>query len=473
MQREWFGLVLAATVFGCGDSGGGTSGASASDSGTTAGSASNTDPSTGALPTTGSASASDTATSAGSVSASDTATTSPTAPTTDVSTSSSSATATDPGTTAGTTMGVDPDTTAGTTGPAPDLGNPCGGPGEPDVSYIWIANSDQGTISKINTQTLKEEGRYIVRPDQLGSPSRTSVNLTGDVAVANRSGGVAKVYAREESCVESNGMPGIQTSKDSNFLPWGVEECVAWFTPMNYTSQRPVAWTAGSFNENSCAWENSKVWTSGNNLQNGTVDVLRLNGQTGAIEDTVQVMGVGADYYGLYGAAVDAKGNMWASQLSQQSLVFVDGETLQYKVWPMALPGYGMTVDSKGYVWVCAYQGAGRFDPVTETWQIANVEGSGGCMEDGNGTLYVSAGAGGIIAVDTETLAQKQLFPLPEYVHGISIDYYGYVWGVSIGANAYRVDIMNNGTFDTFSGLVGAYTYSDMTGVALANVSPQ
>ena len=91
----------------------------------------------------------------------------------------------------------------------------------------------------------------------------------------------------------------------------------------------------------------------------------------------------------------------------------------------------------------------------------------------GNGTLYVSAGAGGIIAVDTETLAQKQLFPLPEYVHGISIDYYGYVWGVSIGANAYRVDIMNNGTFDTFSGLVGAYTYSDMTGVALANVSPQ
>lgn len=472
MKRECLGLVLAAVVLGCGDSGGGTGSATDSGASTTSISASNTEPTTETVPT-GSASATESGTTAGSMSATDSATTDPTTAGSDVSTSGTAVTATDPGQTTGTTMGVEPDTT-GSSGAVPtDLGNPCGGPGEPDVSYIWIANSDQGTISKINTQTMKEEGRYIVRPDQAGSPSRTSVNLTGDVAVANRSGGVAKVYAREESCVESNGMPGIQTSKDANFLPWGVEECVSWYTPMNYVSQRPVAWTAGTFNENSCAWENSKVWTSGNNLQNGTVDVLRLNGQTGAIEDMVQVVGVGADYYGLYGAAVDAKGNMWASQLSQQSLVFVDGQTLQYKVWPMALPGYGMTVDSKGYVWVCAYQGAGRFDPMTETWQIANVQGSGGCMEDGAGTLYVSAGQGGVIAVDTETLQQKAYYPLPEYVHGISIDYYNYVWGVSIGANAYRVDVMNNGTFDTFTGLVGAYTYSDMTGVALANVSPQ
>ncbi len=469
MKREWFGLVLATTVFGCGDSGGGT--ASATETGdTTAITASNTEPTTETVPTTSSASATDSGTTAGSMGATDSATTGPN-PTTDVSTSSSTDPATsDPST--GTTMGVDPDTTA-STGAVPDLGNPCGGPGEPDVSYIWIANSDEGTISKINTQTMKEEGRYIVRPDQGGSPSRTSVNLTGDVAVANRSGGVAKVYAREESCVESNGMPGIQTSKDANYLPWGVEECVSWYTPMNYVSQRPVAWTAGTFNENSCAWENSKVWTSGNNLQNGTVDVIRLNGQTGAIEDTVQVVGVSPDYYGLYGAAVDAKGNMWASMLDQQSLVFVDGQTLQYKIWPMVMPGYGMTVDSKGYVWTCGYQGAARFDPMTETWATANVQGSGGCMEDGAGTLFMSSGQGGIIALDTQTLVQSAYYPLPEYVHGISIDYYGFVWGVSIGANAYRVDLMNNGTFETFSDLVGAYTYSDMTGVALANVSPQ
>ncbi len=156
--------------------------------------------------------------------------------------------------------------------------------------------------------------------------------------------------------------------------------------------------------------------------------------------------------------------------------MFVDGKTTcRYQVWPMA--HRRLRHDRrprKGYVWICGLNRApARFDPMTEQWQIANVQGSGGCMEDGNGTLYVSAGNGGIIAVDAVTLVQKQYYPLPEYVHGISIDYYGYVWGVSIGANAYRLDVMNNGAFQTFSGLVGAYTYSDMTGVALANVSPQ
>jgi streptogramin lyase len=367
-------------------------------------------------------------------------------------------------------------TSAGTstTGVPVDLGDPCGGGmGEPEFSYIWIANSSQGTISKIDTQTLQEKGRYIVRPDSAGSPSRTSVNLTGDVVVANRSGGMAKVYARVDDCVESNGMPGIQTSMDGNALPWGVEECVAWYTPMNYVSQRPAAWTQGTFNKDTCGWENQKVWTSGcSDGQFQGVDILRLNGQTGAIEDKINVPSITPGYYGMYGAAVDKSGNMWSSQLGQGQLLFVDGQTLQYKTWPMVAGGYGMTVGASGYVWTCS-SNASRFDPMTEQWITMTVGGSGGCMEDDNGTLYMSAGAGGMVAIDVETLQVKATYPLPEYVHGISIDYYGYVWGVSIGANAYRLDVQNPGAFQTFSNLVGAYTYSDMTGVALSNVSPQ
>ena len=62
------------------------------------------------------------------------------------------------------------------------------GEGELELSYIWIANTQQGTISKIDTQTMLEEGRYQAKPSN-GDPSRTSVNLQGDVAVANRPGG--------------------------------------------------------------------------------------------------------------------------------------------------------------------------------------------------------------------------------------------------------------------------------------------
>jgi hypothetical protein len=358
-------------------------------------------------------------------------------------------------------------------GGVPDFGVPtCGGGmggGEPDFSYIWIANSQQNTISKIDTQTLVEKGRYWVRPDSGGSPSRTSVNLSGDVVTASREGGFTKFYAQIEDCQESNGIPGIQTSTDSVMLPWDQEECRAWHTPMGYASQRPAAWTQGTFNNATCAYENQKVWTSGNNLQNGTVDVLLVNGDTGAIESNVVVSGIMADFYGIYGAAVDKDGNFWGSQLSQGYLVSINRQTLQYKTWPMAAPGYGMTVDSMGYVWTCSSTVA-RFDPMTEQWQTNSVGGSGGCMEDGKGTLYMSGGNNNILAVDTETLQVKNTYPVTQYVHGISIDFYGYVWGVSMGSEAYRLDITQGGAFQTFPNLVGAYTYSDMTGFALSNV---
>jgi len=63
-----------------------------------------------------------------------------------------------------------------------------------------------------------------------------------------------------------------------------------------------------------------------------------------------------------------------------------------------------------------------------------------------------------------------QTIPIPAYVHGISIDFDGYVWGVEFGGTrAFRVDPTTMGV-DTYNGLVGAYTYSDMTGFALSSV---
>jgi hypothetical protein len=78
-----------------------------------------------------------------------------------------------------------------------------------------------------------------------------------------------------------------------------------------------------------------------------------------------------------------------------------------------------------------------------------------------------------------------EIFPLPndgefEFPRGISIDVNGYVWGVGYrfqafdpgGNRAYRLD-PDTGTFSTFAGLSGAYTYSDMTGAGLLGVQPE
>jgi hypothetical protein len=50
----------------------------------------------------------------------------------------------------------------------------------------------------------------------------------------------------------------------------------------------------------------------------------------------------------------------------------------------------------------------------------------------------------------------------------VSIDFFGNVWAVN-GSGAHRVD-PNTGDVTSYTGLVGAYTYSDMTGHALSVV---
>jgi hypothetical protein len=351
----------------------------------------------------------------------------------------------------------------------PDAAFNCGSGGndDPEFSYLWAANSSQGTISKIDTQTVTEIGRYIVRPDSNGSPSRTSVSLSGHVAVANRSGGVTKVYANEEFCEESNGMPGIQTSNSNQFLPWGTEECIAWHKPMQYASQRPVAWGSGNFNEGSCFYEDEELWTAA--TQGQIIDVYVLDGEDGATLEMVTIQGVNAGYYGIYGGAVDGNGDFWGSQLGQGQLIRVNRDDMTYNTWPMAAGGYGMTVDSEGFVWTCSSQVA-RFDPGSETWQTAQVGGSSGCMADAHedGLLWMATGGQNVIGVNRETLQVEKTWQTGG-TYGVSIDFEGYVWTVAYGSVASKVD-PETGQFWTYNGLVGAYTYSDMTGYALTNV---
>lgn len=346
-------------------------------------------------------------------------------------------------------------------------------------SYIWIANSSQGTVSKINTQTILEEGRFIVRPDSAGNPSRTSVALSGNVAVANRSGGVVKIYMDEADCQESNGMPGIQTSTGAaDVRAWGTEECVAWYTSFTYTTQRPVAWAHGDLNPATCKYENEKLWSAGG-WNAGLAEVVLMDGDTGVVEQTVMIPNV-IGWAQLYGGAVDGDGNFWTvdhNWSGASTLIRVNRADFSYDSWPV-VGGvhYGMTVDPEGRAWLCGSGGASRFDPVGQSWThlpVANGSTSplGGCMTDGQGTLWHSPyPEASLVGIDTETVTITQTIPIPAYVHGVSIDFDGYVWGVEFsGTRAFRVDPVA-GTVDTYNGLVGAYTYSDMTGFALSSV---
>lgn len=345
-------------------------------------------------------------------------------------------------------------------------GGGMGGGGDLEFSYIWIANSGEGTMSKIDTRTLEEKGRYIVRPDSLGNPSRTSVNLSGDVAIANRAGGLTKVAAVEERCVDANGDGVITTATNATFLPWGTDECVLWHTPYVTESQRPVAWAPGTWNQSTCAFDNEDVWSATGSYAAG-IDVFLHDGETGMQLGGAHIAEMTFDGYGIYGGAVDGDGNFWGTMLGGILLAYVDKETFEYKVWPVPISSYGMTVDSDGYVWACSFDIA-RFDPQTETWQTAmGVGGSGGCMGDGAGKIWLASDP--LVAVDTTTLAVVDTIDIPSYAHGVSIDFDGFVWGVTLQEPyAYKADPTTH-TVSTFTGLTLPYTYSDMTGFALKN----
>ncbi|MBX7083092.1 MAG: hypothetical protein K1X88_28050 [Nannocystaceae bacterium] len=351
-------------------------------------------------------------------------------------------------------------------GAQPDVDLHCGtgkggGGGGTDFSYIWIANSNESTVSKINTETLVEEGRYITRPDSNGNPSRTSVNLNGDMAIGNRNGGVTMIYALHDNCPDASNT----SSGAGDVKPW-PDGCVGWHTPMAYVSQRPVAWTTGVWNDQLCRWDDTKVWTSGAN--DPLIDVVLLDGETGTVEQTVPLPPeVIAGYYGIYGGAVNSDNDFWGSQLGQGHIVRVDFANYDVETFPMATSGYGMAVDRNDRVWTCSYE-VGRYDYDAGTWQTAQVGGGGGCMPDGQDLIWLANDP--MVGVDIETLAVVQSLDVPNYVHGVSIDFNGYVWGPAIYNNeAYRVDPAT-GQVDVVPGLNFPYTYSDMTGFGLSQV---
>lgn len=371
---------------------------------------------------------------------------------------------------------------------------PGSGCGEVAYSYIWIASPD-GHVSKINTQSVQEEGRYLTAPAADGDPSRTSVNLTGAaVVVANRKGGLAKFWNRIEDCEESNGQPGIQTSQGANdILAWDEEECRAWYNPFEaFNVQRPVAWAPGEINQETCAYENEYVWTSGcpdgdwpGFGGGGPIYVHQVDGETGEDLGGVEINETECFDRGPYGGAVDANASFWTHVRGKKELIRVDPD-LTYEWFPIPenLSPYGITVDSKGRPWVSAWPamldgvGGGVFDPETETWTLLDIydfSSLGGLAEAPDGRMWIATmpfGApspDGAVWFDVETLALGDQVTIPNTsdVKGISIDSEGYIWAVSLDT-AYKID-PDDYSMDSYSGLAFSYTYSDMTGAGLSN----
>lgn len=404
-------------------------------------------------------------------------------------------------------------------GDCPDGG---GGVDEFEFSNIWIANSPQGTVSKIDTVTATEIGRYLVNPTPSGDagmgPSRTSVSLDGDMIVADRDGGLAKVYAREKDCVDANGNGTIETSTDANFLAWGEDECLAWrvevprMTSSNRRGPRTVQWTAPEM-INNCLYATPKAWLAFCNESDNDATVWLVDGSDGSIDTEIPIADYQCNTYGPYGGAVDADNNLWFPDRETARLFRVDYDCTPGggdECWESFDPpdpdmdAYGITIDPDGRVWLAGTNNSLYYYwPENDEWRHYKTELDAyfaglsapqasannilrGLMMDDAGVMWVATiqdwGGGatpGVLRVDTTMDPPAfEFYGPPTFddtiVHaaGISIDVEGFVWLVdTLGNQAYKMNPDDPTDYVRVEGLELPYTYSDMTGFGLKRVA--
>lgn len=367
------------------------------------------------------------------------------------------------GTDPGTDPGVDPGTD-----PAP---SPCG-----EKSYIWIANSAEGTLSKLCTLDGREMGRYVTSPQGAsGDPSRTSVNLHGDMVVTNRDpspgpSSVTKFAAEPVDCIDRNGDTIIQTSTGGDdVLAWGEDECMIWNTelPPGGSGSMGCRATAWQGDEDPDTGEGGHVWIGCMMNQR----VYEIDGDTG------EVLGDWDGGVGHYGGAMDGLGNFWTVAMGctvmMCNLSQFNMTTHTYTIHRVPA-GYGISVDRLGRIWTGGMGGINRLDPVTGTNTTYNTGMTlfpRGIAVDDEGSVWAAETSGNLIEVSEDTVELISSTPLGfSEVVGVAIDFQGYVWAVSQGNN--KAIKINPDTYaiEDFDIGSGPYTYSDMTGYQLSIV---
>ncbi len=355
-----------------------------------------------------------------------------------------------------------------------------------ESQFIWISNTGEGTISKVDTRTYEEVARYETGPAGNGNdPSRTSVNTFGDVFVGNRGGrSLTKISSLGEFCPDTNGDGMVTTSTGpTDVLPWGQDDCVMWHVDLpngglirSVAAQdvrpdddlvQPAVWVGG--------WD-GRVWK----LSSDRGDIL--------VETDSPVQN--------YGFALDGLGNLWISGWTNNAIgridttLCVDNASCNVPVCtgegpgnddcvkqsiPMPFRPYGITVDFKQRVWVGGDETA-RYvftDAVGSRLTRVSSVFIHGIAADDKGFIWGAGLGSGVIRYDAEDPSQMLAVPQTGLSpKGMAVDLDGKIWAINLSDDSAIViepgATLNDNTVSVpVNGLVAPYTYSDMTGSQL------
>lgn len=356
-----------------------------------------------------------------------------------------------------------------------------------EFDFLWVAVSSKGTIVKINTTTGQVIGEYFTSPaGQPRNPSRTTVDLNGNVWATNRDGNSVVHIGLVENgqCVDRNGNGVIDTSTGfNNILAWpntggantnggvslATDECIIHYTKVNSFGTRHVSVT-----------KNNDIWVSGTSGRRFDL----IDGVTGQIKRAEPTVG-----FGGYGGLIDPNGVIWSSNPMLRWDTALPLTGANGTNWTgFNHPSYGLCIDSGGNVWNTSF-GNNQIRKFAPNGTLLGTFAQGdafaqGCVVDKNDHVWVAHSLNrstvGHLKNDGTYVGTIAVQSGPT---GVAVDGQGRIWATNHNSRTVsRINptlgplgpdgVTRVGAVDFTTINLGGdlYNYSDMTGSTLSGI---
>ncbi len=306
---------------------------------------------------------------------------------------------------------------------------------EETFGALWIANSAEATVSRIDVDAALETARY---PSGGAEPSRIAVDYLGDAWVLNREfDGVpsaTRISGARERCTDRDG-DGLETSEGpTDVRAIDEEECVALHVEVGETGAVARAIAIDG--------DTGLDGISGGDPWIGLHDaeaVVELDGLTGEVLRRVETPG-----FSPYAAVFDPWGTLWMLE-RDGVLARIDPRPAVPTVQLIEAPLpcyllYGLACDREGRLLMTGFScdRVASYDPALDLWQMRTTPASPRAAAfDGVDRMWIVHTGASLSRIEMDPFRILDTFPIADAATvpiesiGVAVDAHGQIWGVS------------------------------------------
>ena len=326
------------------------------------------------------------------------------------------------------------------------------------LPFIWVPNSGDGTVSKIDTASGDEVGRYRTGPERDLVPSAVAVDFDGSCWVGNRGAGSVVKIAHEAAsgCVDRNGNGRIDTSSDvdgdgdisgAELLAWGDDECVLYEVLLVDGAEGtfvPGDDHGGHVRNNLRALainRDGALWA-------GVFDTGTYYKVDGASGEILADLDVSAEETHPFELAIDRRGTMWSSSWPDPWVLKIDPSTEELTPIDLDHGSAGLALDNGDHLFVTGFSEGlmSRIDlgkeEVDRDW-VADFRSSGAAVTS-DGDVWVAAIGTARVRRYANDGSVRASIPIANSPTAVAVDGDGKVWVAGLTNFIVRIDPAGN-----------------------------